>query len=96
MRGGGSIGGGGGGGGGWLSSSSCGDISGLWGSGTRVGSTSEITGMRSSEVEIWSMFFFWMRSKSEGLERRRGRRPTCIQKTLEMQEDVPARATALR
>lgn len=66
------------GGGGWLASSGWGDSCGLWGSGTRVGSTSR-AGMRSKEIEIWSMFFLWIRSYREGRLLSRGRRPTCIQ-----------------
>jgi hypothetical protein len=54
---------------------SCGDISGLAGSGTCWGSTSVGTA-RSTDAEIWSMFFFWMRSSKERRLFKRGRRPS--------------------
>lgn len=36
--------------------------------------------MRSTAIEMWSMFFLWTRSRSDGRVLNRGRRPTCIQR----------------
>jgi hypothetical protein len=60
------------------SSSRCGAISGLAGSGTANGLTAaSSTGTTfSTDAEIWSMFFLWMRSSREGRDVRRGRRPS--------------------
>jgi hypothetical protein len=67
MRGGGSCGG-----------SRCGDSSGLAGSGMRCGVTSASSTdvACSTDAEISSMFFLWIRSSREGRVWRRGRRPS--------------------
>jgi hypothetical protein len=62
------------GGGGSLTSSRCGVIGGLLGSGTLRGSTSSSNRLLLLEkVEIYEMFFFWIRSRREGRLVRRGR-----------------------
>lgn len=63
-----------GGGGSSLTSSRCGVIGGLLGSGTLRGSTSSSNRLVLLEkVEIYEMFFFWIRSRREGRLFRRGR-----------------------
>ena len=63
-----------GGGGGSLTSSRCGVVDGLLGSGTVRGSTSSSNRLLLLEkLEKYEMFFFWIRSRREGRLVRRGR-----------------------
>src|SRR5690242_11642525 len=63
-----------GGGGGALTSSRYGVIGGLLGSGTLRGSTSSSKKLVLLEkVDMYEMFFFWIRSRREGRLVRRGR-----------------------